>query len=111
MTQPVLHTQVWLLSGMTGSEEGILQLADGRIIFTSIDGQTVFDARLPEVSEMEFPWYYFGGGMKLRIAAERYRVSFLRPGNTGGGIGDIAPGRRVGKLWKAALARALASHA
>jgi len=104
MTQPVLQSQVWLLSGMTGSQEGILQLADGRFAFTDIDGQTVFDVPLSEVREVEFPWYYFGGGMKLSIGAERYRVSFMRPGNIGGGIGDIGPGRRVGKEWKAALA-------
>jgi hypothetical protein len=59
MTQPVLQSQVWLLSGMTGSQEGILQLADGRLAFMDIDGQTVFDVPLSEVREVEFPWYYF----------------------------------------------------
>ena len=104
MNQPVLQSRVWLLSGITGSREGFLQLADGRFAFTDIDGQTVFDVPLSVVREVEFPWYYFGGGMKLSIGAERYRVSFMRPGNVGGGTGDIGPGRRLGKEWKAALA-------
>jgi hypothetical protein len=105
MSQKVLHTPAWLLLGLTGSEEGTLELANGRFTFTSIDGQRVFDVALAEVREVKFPWYYFGGGMKLSIGTERYRVSFMQPGNTagGGGLEDIAPGREIGKQWRAAL--------
>lgn len=102
MGETVLQSQVWLLSGMTASAPGILQLADGRIAFATSEG-AVFDVALSAVTGVEFPWYYFGGGMKLKIGAESYRFSFMLPGNMGGGIGDIGPGRRIGKEWKAAL--------
>ncbi len=103
MSQSVLHTPAWLLRGLTGSEAGSLELANGRFTFTSDEGQRIIDVALSEVREVKFPWYYFGGGMKLSIGTERYRVSFLQPGNTGGDIFDISSGREIGKRWKAAL--------
>lgn len=104
MNQQPLHTQVWLLIGLTGSEPGVLRLARSRLTFTTSDGRRVFDVALSEVRDVEFPWYYFGGGMKLSVGAERYRISFMRPGNTGGRLRDIGRGRQAGKEWKSALA-------
>jgi len=103
MTRADISTQAWLLVGMTRDLPGVLGLAGDRFTFTSHDGQLIFDAPLPEVSKVTFPWYYFGGGMKFSLGAERYRVSFVRPTNAGGTIADIPAGRRAGKLWKAAL--------
>jgi len=57
-----------------------------------------------------FPWYYFGGGMKLRVGTDNYRISFARPGNLAedfsenASVGDIAGGRQTGRAWKSALA-------
>ena len=59
---------------------------------------------------MTFPWYYLGGGMKLRIETKTYRISFARPGNLPeengerAAVGGIGSSRESGALWKSALA-------
>lgn len=120
---PRLRTPVWLLVGMTRSRPGLLELSDGVIAFTAEEGR-VFETRLSEASDVAFPWFYFGGGMKLTADGTRHRISFVRPNGaelasarllegTGaealgllivqGKIADIGEGRRAGKAWKAAL--------
>jgi hypothetical protein len=42
--------------------------AGGRITFT--DGEPYFDVAFDELTDVTYPWYRFGGGVKLR-AAER----------------------------------------
>lgn len=106
----VLRSPAWLLSGFTRSLEGELLLTRGRVIFETLDKTRVFDAALGDVSAVSFPWYYFGGGLKLRAGADAYRVSFVRPGNLAEDfserrdVGDIASGRRAGAEWRRALA-------
>ncbi len=95
-------TSAWLLVGITGSVHGVLELDDGRLAFT-IEERSVFNVPLSEVRDVKFPWYYFGGGIKFRIRADRYRLSFVLPTDQGGDISDICEGRRVGKAWKSAL--------
>jgi hypothetical protein len=74
-----LRTPAWLLRGpAAGNVVGVLALANGRLSFTGPRG-TLFDASLPEVSEVSFPWYYFNGGLKLTVGGMHYRVSFLEP--------------------------------
>lgn len=129
MTQPVqnaLCTPAWLLMGI-GNRAGVLELARGRVAFTTPEGR-VFEAALADVTNISFPWYYFGGGVKLQVGQHRYRISFVRPngGNyaagrllagtgiaagaagalltTGAEIQDIGSGRKAGKAWKAVLA-------
>lgn len=118
-----LRSPVWLLVGMTGSRPGLLELSGGVLALTGEDGR-VFEAKLADVTEIAFPWFYFGGGMKLTVAGTRHRISFVRPNGAevasarlleavGGGalalltvnekIADIGEGRRAGKAWKAAL--------
>jgi hypothetical protein len=118
-----LRSPVWLLVGMTGSRPGLLELSGGVLAFTGEEGR-VFEANLADVKEIAFPWFYFGGGMKLTVAGTRHRISFVRPNGAevasarlleavGGGalalltvnrkIADIGDGRRAGKAWKAAL--------
>ena len=83
----------------------------------------VFDVPLDEVTDVVWPWYYFGGGVKLSVAGERYRFSFVLPngarvpdGAGGRGRGrpgrarhrvaegvDIGAGRDVGKEWRRRL--------
>jgi hypothetical protein len=122
-TDATLRTPVWLLVGMTGSQPGILELADGVIAFTGEEGR-VFEAPLAETSGLAFPWFYFGGGMKITVKGAPHRISFVRPNGAevasarlleavGAGplalltvqrkIADIGDGRRAGKAWKAAL--------
>jgi hypothetical protein len=124
MSGEVLRTPAWLLVGLTRSKPGVLELADGRFAFTTEEG-TVFEVSLSEVSEVKFPWYYFGGGVKLRIGADRYRLSFVRPNDAsdipdrllagtefgapaalltaGRKLLDIGEGRQAGKNWKSIL--------
>jgi hypothetical protein len=129
-------TAAWLIMGSTGSAPGALQLDGGRLSYTArgrgalTDGQlaelerrtgrtglaraldagqevTLFDVPLQAVSGAVFPWYYFGGGMKLAIGEAGFRFSFLRPQNTRvevPGVFDIPVGRASGKAWKAVFA-------
>ena len=103
MTTDDVKTEAWLLRGITGNLPGILSLANGRFTFVADDGQMVFDSPVTEVSDVKVPWYYFGGGMKLRVGAERYRLSFVRPTAAGGGVADIPEGRGACKMWRSLL--------
>lgn len=122
-TPVALRTPAWLLVGLTGHRPGVLELAAGRLAFTGEEGR-VFEAPLAAVEDVVFPWFYFGGGVKLTVAGTRHRVSFVRPngaeavpprlleGAEGGALAlltaheklrDIGEGRAAGKAWKAAL--------
>ena len=126
MSDEALCTPAWLLVGMTRSVPGILELVDGHFAFTVEEGR-VFEVPRSGVSDVKFPWYYFGGGVKFMVGGERYRLSFVRPndasdvpgrliaGTEYGGpaalltagrkVLDIGEGRRAGKAWKAVLVR------
>lgn len=131
MADEELRTPVWMLSGLTGSVPGLLEMVDGKVGFTT-EEQRVFESPLAEIS-VKYPWYYFGGGCKIRIKDDVYRISFVRPNGAsdlpgevlarvdGGGPGgalslltagrklhDIGQGRRAGKAWKAALGSRIA---
>ena len=121
MTDGALCTAAWLLVGATGSVPGILGLANGHLAFTTEEGR-VFDVPLSEVSDLKFPWYYFGGGVKFSIRKDHYRLSFVRPNDASDPpasllartefgapapflkVLDIGEGRRAGKAWKSVLA-------
>ncbi len=85
---------------MTGSEPGHLELSNGRLIYTPVDGPPAFNVMLTEASDINFPWHYFGGGFKMRIGSEKYRFSFIEPYND---YADISAGRAIGKRWKRSL--------
>lgn len=107
-----LCTAAWLLVGLTRSEAGILKFDGKRLTFTGEENGCVFDVSRVEISNVNFPWHYFGAGCKLQIGATEYRLSFIEPENSGG-IGIYAfggseevselSGRKAGKAWKAAL--------
>ena len=106
MTKPAPHalrTPVWLLRGFTGFDAGVLELAEGRLAFTTAHGR-VFAVWLSEVTDVKFPWYYFGGGVHLTIDTQQYRMSFVRPTGAGGTLLDLGPGLKAGRAWRAALA-------
>ena len=111
-----MRSSAWLLSGLTGSVAGELELTQERFIFETHDGRRILDAPLGDLSAVTFPWYYFGGGMRVRIGAETYRLSFTRPGNLpdhsgeASEAGDIGGGRRAGAAWRSALAALIASR-
>lgn len=77
----------------------------------------VFDVPLSEVQDVNFPWYYFSGGVKLTLNGVRYRFGFDRPSNTkmsseGGDLfGEVSKARRNGKAWKAVLIERCSNHA
>lgn len=110
---------VWRLIGTLRSEAGWLDLTAGRLRYTT-ETREVFDVRLDEVTDVIWPWYYFGGGVKLRVAGEQYRFSFVLPNGaeypsvrSQAGADDlaalaiverkgkdIAVGRKAGKEWR-----------
>ena len=68
----------------------------------------VFDVSLADVQAVNFPWYYFSGGVKLTLRGVRYRFGFDRPANTrlpseSMDLSEITKARRKGKAWKAVL--------
>jgi hypothetical protein len=98
MSNDTLRTSAWLMTGITGSTPGVLELAGGRLTFET-DQRRLFDVPLTAVSGVKFPWYYFGGGVKLNIGPDHYRFSFVQPGEHG----DIGEGRRAGSAWEKVL--------
>jgi hypothetical protein len=110
---------VWRLIGTLRTEAGWLDLTAGRLRYTTPDRE-VFDVPLAEVTDVIWPWYYFGGGVKLRVHGEQYRFSFVLPNGAEyptarrlAAAGDpaalalvaqkgddIAKGRGAGKEWR-----------
>ena len=134
-----LETDAWLLRGIS-SLPGELRLASGRLSFVcsgsgsarpfqirrlaQVMGQPCLVEAIAEGRavplfvwpadqvETVFPWYYFGGGLKLRYRGVQLRFSFGRPASPGYGLGaaasdlkEAATMRSRGKLWSKALAR------
>lgn len=94
-----LEDTVWRMIGISGSECGVLTLADGCFAFDGERG-TRFDVPVSAISAVTFPWYYFGGGVKVSIGADNYRFSFIEPHNSYASISDA---RATGARWKTAL--------
>ena len=112
----------WLLIGTFRTAAGWLDLTAGRLRFSTAD-KVVFDVPLAEVTNVVWPWYYFGGGVTLRAAGEPYRLSFVLPNGAeyptarlaaeAGDpaslaiawekASDIGAGRSVGKEWRRRL--------
>jgi hypothetical protein len=116
---------VWRLIGTLRTEAGWLDLTAGRLRYTT-ETREVFDVRLDEVTDVDWPWYYFGGGVKLMVHGEQYRFSFVLPNGAeyptarmqaAAGSpaalaivaqkgNDIARGRKAGKEWQQLLEQA-----
>lgn len=119
-------SDAWLLEGITVSIPGSLALQNGRLRFATLE-EVVFDVPLSEITSVKFPWYYFGGGVKLQAAGKPYRFSFVVPNGIeyAGGralgavgnplallvaaskIGDIRNGRKLGRKWRELLGNAV----
>lgn len=123
MTRASYASTAWLLIGITRhSAMGWLTMADGRLQF-SIEGDVVFDLNAAAIQSVNYPWYYFSGGVKIRSQGDEFRLSFVKPngaevavdrmlaesGNPAALLGalekfsDIGEGRRAGKRWKEIL--------
>ena len=117
-------SDAWILEGMTVSVPALLELDDGRLRCLTQD-RVAFDVALSDVTDVVFPWYYFGGGVKLRADGAEFRLSFVVPngaeyasarlladqGNAGSLLlvgskaRDIASGRAAGRRWRELLGR------
>jgi hypothetical protein len=122
VTSPECTTNAWLLQGLTGSVAGWLVLADERLRFIT-PAEVAFDVALSEVTAVVFPWYYFGGGMKLRAGDLPVRISFVKPNGAeyadarllasdanpaallmvASKATDIRDGQTVGRRWRELL--------
>ena len=124
--QPDARTKAWLLNGL-GSTPACLQLVGGRLSLVGWDGP-LFDFGLEEIESVDSPWWWFGGGIRIRVGGELFKVSFTRPngapelaclggvealGVWGGPVAArqvlvtgkvITNGRKRGAMWRAALA-------
>lgn len=118
----------WLLKGLTQSIPGWLDLHEERLRFTTPE-KVVFDVPRAKVTAIAYPWYYFGGGVKLRAGGQPYRLSFVKPngaeyamaraqafvddpaalGLVASKAADIGAGRDVGRRWRELLGEAAAS--
>ena len=72
----VLAGPAWIIGGLH-NRPGYLLTAGGRITF--IDGEPYFDVAFDELTDVTYPWYRFGGGVKLRAAGTLYKITFVRP--------------------------------
>lgn len=128
-----LCSPAWLLRGIS-SIPGELALRDSRVSFTAQDAGsawdwqlkklelvsgspgfmetlkrgtavTLFDAPLTEII-VRSPWYYFSGGLVLKVRGRSYRVSFGGPAGSSSASDEfqaVSSMRRVGKSWLQAL--------
>jgi len=124
----VLRTPVWLLMGLTRSVPAALQVAGDRIMLAT-SSCPLFDVRLQQIRDVRYPWWWFGGGVKLMVGRRPYRISFVRPNDgsdavtrlvasrlaAAGGpaalqhaaskLRDVRHGRAMGRAWRALLGR------
>jgi hypothetical protein len=124
--EPDFASCAWLLIGTFRTAAGWLDLTAGRLRFSTSE-EVVFDVAVEHVTDVDWPWYYFGGGVKLTAAGVRYRLSFVLP--NGGEYpaaraaasagdpaalalvvskaSDVRAGHKVGREWKRRLAAAV----
>jgi hypothetical protein len=140
-----LRTKAWLLRGIS-SLPGELRLTAGKLSFISSGTGSTWPFQLRKLGivlsqpglaktveegkpfqffvwpahlvEAETPWYYFGGGIKLRHQSTELRFSFGRPASNSHSLAraaeeleEIGAMRGRGKLWAQALAKATARNA
>ncbi len=126
----MLTTPTWILIGMSRTLPGILSYDDDRVRFAT-DEEVLIDAAPKEIEQVKWPVIYMGGGCKLTVDGESYRISFVKPNGAAditdeligdasgvlgavgsvadlkeamGSFGDVKKGRAAGKAWKELLA-------
>ena len=126
----LLLSPAWLIGGLR-NVPGYLATDGTGLTFTS--DEPVFDVALRQVTDVSWPWWWFGGGVKLTAAGQRWKITFVRPngmppphpsmlatgvgvfallGGAAGtlhdihalrGIADIGTGRAAGRMWREVL--------
>lgn len=117
MISPPFASYAWLLKGI-GNTPGWLYLEQERLVFLAPE-EVVFAVPRSEIS-FTFPWYYFGGGMKVTAVGQQYRIAFVLPNDaeyplghpavSGGTLPPLAAnsagireGREIGCRWRELL--------
>jgi hypothetical protein len=122
-----LVSPAWLIGGLR-NVPGFLGAGQGHLTFVS--DTPVFDVPMTEVTDVRWPWHWFGGGVKLTAAGQPYKITFVRPNGmpapnpsmlaTGVGVfallsgtwhdvhalqglADIGTGRAAGAKWRQVL--------
>jgi hypothetical protein len=124
----VLATPAWLMSGWGCTVAGVLAAGDGRLAFLTEEGPR-FDVAVTEVTDVTWPWHWFGGGVRLHAAGAPYKITFVLPAGAvepapslveagisrlttaAGGVPphplaaslDVGHGRCAARLWKEVL--------
>ncbi|WP_219413059.1 hypothetical protein [Pseudonocardia nigra] len=86
MTTASLATPAWIMAGRLRNVPGVLAAGDGRLAFVTEDGP-VFAVPIAEVTDVRWPWHWFGGGCRLTAAGEPYKITLVRPN----GAPDVSP--------------------
>ncbi len=129
-TSVQLSTKAWLVRGIS-MVPGELKLAEGRLCFTAFghgqlwkwqlnnlerdtrqpglarqmdagESAVVFDYPL-NVLEVDFPWYFFSVGLKVRANGIQYRFNLAGPVPVGEEAGQIVEAGQLGKTLRKAL--------
>jgi hypothetical protein len=122
-----LVSPAWLIGGLR-NVPGYLATAQGGLTFVS--DTPVFDVPLAQVTDVSWPWWWFGGGVRLTAAGQRWKITFVRPNGmppphpsmleTGVGVfglltgtwhdvyamrglADVRSGRAAGRRWREVL--------
>lgn len=122
--EPLL-SPVWVLRGIM-NDPGYLVTAGGRLVLVAehADGPA-FDVALDELTDVRWPWWWFGGGFTATVRGTRYKITFVRPngapgpdrgllsdldhvlvGHTGHGLSglvDVVEGKAQAKAWREVL--------
>ncbi len=103
---------VYIKEGRFGAVPALLVKSGDELALATDDGE-LFRIPLSE-TKVQFPWFYFGGGMRVTAGGSRYTLAFSRPAKVQGeptrvfnSFGDMwAAGNASVKSsseWKAAL--------
>ncbi len=122
-----LVSPAWLIGGLR-NVPGYLATGQGGLTFVS--DTPVFDVPLAQVTDVSWPWWWFGGGVRLTAAGQRWKITFVRPNGmppphpsmleTGVGVfglltgtwhdvyamrglADVRSGRAAGRRWREVL--------
>jgi hypothetical protein len=124
----VLATPAWVMAGWGRNVPGALVAGGGRLAFLAEDG-VLFDVPIAEVTDVTWPWHWFGGGVRLHAAGTPFKITFVLPagavppspslldaalGLVGAAAGvvpshslagalDIRRGRGAGRRWREVL--------
>ena len=104
-----MQTPVWELTGMTGTEPGLLKLSKEVLSFETAQGVR-FTCPVTQLADVKWPWYSFHCALNLNANGAKYRLSFARPNGAAAawrpasaaqGVLDLSGASKTGKAWRA----------